>query len=46
MARNRYKWQILAERRREEAKEAIIFGVFLPVAIVIFSIIWRIYEAF
>ena len=43
---NRYRWQILAEKRREEAREAVIFGFFLPLAIVIFSIIWRIYEAF
>lgn len=40
---NRYRWQILAERRREEAKEAVLFGLFLPLAIVIFSIIWRIF---
>ena len=35
---NRYRWQILAEKRRQEAKEAVIFGVFLPLAIVIFSV--------
>lgn len=35
---NRYRWQILAERRREEAKEAVLFGVFVPVAIVLFSV--------
>lgn len=40
---NRYRWQILAERRREEAREAVIFGFFVPVAIVLFSIIWGIY---
>lgn len=40
---NRYRWEILAEKRRQEAKEAVIFGVFLPLAIVIFSIIWGIY---
>ena len=35
---NRYRWEILAAKRREEAKEAVLFGVFLPLAIVIFSV--------
>lgn len=40
---NRYRWEILAEKRRQEAKEAVIFGFFVPVAIVLFSILWRLY---
>ena len=41
--KNRFRWEILAAKRREEAKEAVLFGIFLPVAIILFSILWRIY---
>ena len=40
---NRFRWEIMAERRRKEAAADIIFGVFIPLAIVSFSIIWGIY---
>lgn len=40
---NRYRWEILAESRKREAKEAVSFGVFLPIAIIVFSIAWRIF---
>jgi hypothetical protein len=43
MAKNRFRWEILAEKRRQEAKEAIIFGFFLPLAIISISILWGIY---
>lgn len=43
---NRYRWEILAAKRREEAKEAVLFGVFLPLAIILFSIVWRLYGIF
>ena len=38
MRKNRYRWEILAESRKREAVESVIFGVFVPVAIVIFSV--------
>ena len=40
---NRFRWEILAEKRREEAREAVLFGFFLPLAIILFSILWRLF---
>lgn len=38
MHKNRYRWEILAEARKREAVESVIFGIFVPVALVLVSV--------
>lgn len=42
---NRYRWEILAESRKREAQIDILLGLILPIAIISFSILWRLFHA-